>query len=266
MSSAQSLRAHSMETFATNVVLRHLRGRSDFATNSGLNLIGTSTGAFNAPKGTIFNSNPKFGTLSHIDNWPDTLPLLPGSPAIDQETSASPAGATALDERGFPRPVDGNGDGKSTYDLGAFEYDPWQVERLTVAAKSSDSFTISTDTGYSNQQGGWLQANATNDFVTFTVPVPTGGGTFDVKVRAKLGTNRGEYQLSTATSLTGTYSNLGGVQNLYATATNLFTEVDLGHVTFSSGGNKYFKFAVAGKSSASSNYYLTLDYIKLTKQ
>jgi predicted outer membrane repeat protein len=47
-----------------------------------------------------------------------TLALLPGSPAIDGSESCPP---NNLDQRGQPRPADGDGDGTDTCDVGAFE-------------------------------------------------------------------------------------------------------------------------------------------------
>jgi predicted outer membrane repeat protein len=48
-----------------------------------------------------------------------THALGAGSSAID---TGSPVGCPVIDQRGFPRPVDGDGDGVATCDIGAFEY------------------------------------------------------------------------------------------------------------------------------------------------
>jgi hypothetical protein len=45
--------------------------------------------------------------------------LLPSSPAIDAGTNT---GCPTTDYRGYPRPVDGNGDGQAVCDLGAYEW------------------------------------------------------------------------------------------------------------------------------------------------
>jgi hypothetical protein len=62
--------------------------------------------------------NPRLGSLT--DNGGPTLThaLLANSPAID---AGSNAGASGVDQRGNPRPVDANGDGQAVVDIGAFE-------------------------------------------------------------------------------------------------------------------------------------------------
>jgi hypothetical protein len=55
----------------------------------------------------------------------ETHALRSDSPAVDQGTgvtSASFFDCPATDQRGFARPVDGNGDGKAACDIGAFEF------------------------------------------------------------------------------------------------------------------------------------------------
>src|SRR5262249_28448530 len=65
-----------------------------------------------------FATDPKLGSLS---GSPAYHPLLPGSPAIDLAQNPNCPG---VDQRGAPRPVDGNGDGFVICDLGAFEAGP----------------------------------------------------------------------------------------------------------------------------------------------
>jgi CSLREA domain-containing protein len=62
--------------------------------------------------------DPRLGPLA--DNGGPTLThaLLPGSPAID---TAADAACPSTDQRGAPRPRDGNGDGNASCDIGAFE-------------------------------------------------------------------------------------------------------------------------------------------------
>ncbi len=67
-----------------------------------------------------------------IDAASGDLRLQDGSPAIDAGNNTQ---CSAVDRRGAPRPVDGNGDGTAVCDIGAFEYgsSPYQLYLPLVA-------------------------------------------------------------------------------------------------------------------------------------
>ncbi len=66
-------------------------------------------------------ADPGIAPLSDNGGPTFTHALLPGSPAVD---TAIDGRCPATDQRGFGRPVDGDGDGVATCDVGAFELHP----------------------------------------------------------------------------------------------------------------------------------------------
>lgn len=67
-----------------------------------------------------FSGDPLLGPLA--DNGGETLThvLLPGSPAIDNGDNAT---CLSIDQRGYGRPVDGDGDDNPVCDIGAYEFE-----------------------------------------------------------------------------------------------------------------------------------------------
>jgi K319L-like, PKD domain/PKD domain len=78
---------------------------------------GTSCGATIATA----SKSPVTGPLDGVYELP------PGSEAIDRGVGTSAPACPATDEFGATRPIDGNGDGVATCDVGAVEYDPTGV-------------------------------------------------------------------------------------------------------------------------------------------
>ena len=87
--------------------------------SQGHNLDSGSTCTFSGP-GDLTSVDPQLGPLQDNGGSTPTRALSLGSPAIDAGGNDCPPPAT--DQRQFPRPVDGNGDGIATCDIGAYEY------------------------------------------------------------------------------------------------------------------------------------------------
>jgi CSLREA domain-containing protein len=88
-------------------------------TSHGHNLDSDGTCNLDPAKGDLPSTDPKLGPLQ--DNGGPTLThaLLLHSPAID---AGDNSGCGATDQRGYHRPMDGDGDGTATCDIGAVEH------------------------------------------------------------------------------------------------------------------------------------------------
>ncbi len=86
--------------------------------NSTANISYTDIRGGFAGKGNI-DLDPLLGELEDNGGFTLTHALLPGSPAID---AGNPDNCPSHDQRGYLRPIDGNGDGIARCDMGAYEY------------------------------------------------------------------------------------------------------------------------------------------------
>lgn len=132
-----------------------------------------------------------------------------------------------------------------------------ETESLSTQAISGATHAIVTDANLSGGAGTQLSATGIGQYVTYTVPVSS-GGTYQMKVGVKTGPKKGIFQLS----IDGV--DQGKAQDEYSAGVG-YAVRDLGTVTVLSGGNKAFKFVVSGKNANSSGYGLTFDYIQLIK-
>jgi predicted outer membrane repeat protein len=93
--------------------------------SQGYNLIGNDAGcAFAAGPGDLVGTpaapiDPLLGPLQNNGGPTWTHALLAASPAVDAGT---PTRCPPTDQRGYLRPVDGDGDGNPVCDIGAFEF------------------------------------------------------------------------------------------------------------------------------------------------
>jgi hypothetical protein len=119
--------------------------------------------------------DPLIGPLGNFGGPTRVHPLLPGSPAIDNGTETS---FIPLDQRGLPRPVDGDGVGGARTDLGAFELQCAPQQQQLV---SNQGFEVNTS--------GWVGSFGTT-ITSSTAQAHSGARSLRVENR-NLGTWQG---------------------------------------------------------------------------
>jgi hypothetical protein len=159
-----------------------------------------------------------------------------------------------------------NGGSNQNWTLYNYSTRVFEAESQIVASTSGDTHRLVADPGYSAGQGTVLDSNAVGDYVGYLIQ-NVAAGSYDIRVGVKKLNTRGIVQLAIgrADDFTGTASNVGAAQDLYA-ASPSFPELDLGTWSPGSTSDKEFRFKVTGKNSASTSYTISIDYIKLIPQ
>ena len=119
-------------------------------TSLGHNLIGNNSGCSFTPAATdVVNGDPKLGPLQDNGGLTFTHALLEGSQAIDTGNPAEPGSGgnacEATDQRGVARPVDGDEDGTTVCDIGAYEAEFPPRDIVVTKTEDTDAACIATD-------------------------------------------------------------------------------------------------------------------------
>jgi hypothetical protein len=192
--------------------------------------------------------------------------LKKGSFAFDRVDPST--GDDPRDQRGFLRAQDQSGAGSGWNDIGAVEKGPWEAERISQYQLSGGTHTLEPSAGpdpvnLSDGRAMRFRATANNQFVTYRIPIAQ-TGSYAIEVKARKGSSGAQARLQWSPNGSTGWTNLGGVQEFYATTTS---EVHLDFTaTLSPVGQIYFRWLVTGKNTASSNRDVITDFIRLTKQ
>lgn len=120
---------------------------------------------------------------------------------------------------------------------------------------SGPAFQALSWSGFPDGVGTVLSSHANGDSVTFTINVPN-AGSYDLHVTSKDIANRGIWQLM----VDGVA--FGSPQDEY-NAKSVFTDYDMGTVSFGTSGSHTLKFVVTGKNAKATTHELCFDYFTL---
>jgi hypothetical protein len=126
--------------------------------SGGYNLIGNTNGCtFNAATGDLLNIKPQ---AIPIETYYGLLPISPAIDAGDPSGCKEEYGGPVVeDQRGSPRPMDGNQDGISVCDIGAYELDPSHPIIQNFIPIASKQCPILYFDDFSDPNSGWPVVN-----------------------------------------------------------------------------------------------------------
>jgi uncharacterized repeat protein (TIGR01451 family) len=191
--------------------------------SKGGNVFGSTNGATIVKIGTIGDRagnnttllNPLLGPLGTTDVTLNTLPLLPGSPAIGILTGTGCNGAPPKDQRGQDRPFDG-------CDAGAYEQRGWSIDIDSWGGGGQSTFVNSNfTTPLTIEIHSYYNEPIAGGYISFVSP-PMGPGTNPITTVALINDNGVvDGELSGIVSVVLRANNLKGSYTVTATASGL---------------------------------------------
>jgi CSLREA domain-containing protein len=129
-------------------------GPSAIIIDGGYNIEDGHTCGFSPANGSMPDTDPVLDSLQDNGGPTWTQALLAGSPAIDG-ANPDPAYCPPADQRGIARPIDGDGNGEATCDIGSFESRQPTMTTITsdqpdpsrVGAPFTTTFSVTTTFG-----------------------------------------------------------------------------------------------------------------------
>lgn len=106
------------------------------------NNISSDDTCFLTATGDMPKTDPKLGDLADNGGPTKTMALLEGSPAIDKGAEVS---GLTTDQRGFPRPLDGDKNGTAVTDIGAFEFSTCGDGVVQTGEECDDANSVNED-------------------------------------------------------------------------------------------------------------------------